>query len=323
LHISSPKYGVITLVPITPENIPGLLLPGSKTTFCERDFGTIIIQEFNAEHYSLRYGIFNFFKKVTLFFKEENSDLRTEIALKGAIKIQTEAEQDVNLKEGQFAFFRSADNRRTILFDKEKEYRIFDTSYSAELLNELIESFPSLKDFINNTLLNKTKTKFKQQSFTSAKMIDLAYHILKSPHDESLRGLYFENKVNDQLFELIVQAYKKEPAENGLAQIETSAVVKAKNIILKDITQHYTIQDISKQVQLNEFKLKAGFKKLYGTGIFEYLLEARMEGAKKLLIETDKPLKEIASLTGYEYLTNFAIAFRKYFGYTPGSVRKK
>jgi AraC-like DNA-binding protein len=323
LHISSPKYGVISLAPIIPENVPGLLLPGSDTGFCERDFGTIMIQEFNAEHYSLRYGIFNFFKKMTLLFKDDNSNLRTEIALKGAIKVRTDAGKDVNLKEGEFTFFRSADNRRAVLFDKGKEYRIFDTSYSTQLLNALIESFPSLKEFINNTLLNKTKTKFKQQSFTSAKMIDLANDILKSPHDESLRRLYFENKVNDQLFELIVQAYKKEPAENGLTQMETSAVAKARDIILEDITQHHTIQDISKQVQLNEFKLKAGFKKTYGTGIFECLLEARMEGAKKLLIETDKPLKEIASLTGYEYLTNFAIAFRKYFGYTPGSVRKK
>jgi AraC-like DNA-binding protein len=323
LYISSPKYGVITLTPIVPENIPGLLLPGSETTFCEREFGTMIIQEFNADHYSLRYAIFNFIKKVTLFFKEENSDLKTEIALKGAIKIKANAGKDVNLKQGEFALFRSSDNSRTILFEKGKEYRIFDTTYFAELLNELIESFPSLKDFINNTLLNNTKTAVRQLSFSSAKMIDLAYDILKCPHDESLRRLYFENKVNDQLFELIAQAYKKEPAENGLTQMETSAVVKARGIILKDITQHYTIPDISKQVQLNELKLKAGFKKIYGTGIFECLLEARMEGAKKLLIETDKPLKEIASLTGYEYLTNFAIAFRKYFGYTPGSVRKK
>jgi AraC-like DNA-binding protein len=298
-------------------------LPGSETTFCEREFGTMIIQEFNADHYSLRYAIFNFIKKVTLFFKEENSDLKTEIALKGAIKIKANAGKDVNLKQGEFALFRSSDNSRTILFEKGKEYRIFDTTYFAELLNELIESFPSLKDFINNTLLNNTKTAVRQLSFSSAKMIDLAYDILKCPHDESLRRLYFENKVNDQLFELIAQAYKKEPAENGLTQMETSAVVKARGIILKDITQHYTIPDISKQVQLNELKLKAGFKKIYGTGIFECLLEARMEGAKKLLIETDKPLKEIASLTGYEYLTNFAIAFRKYFGYTPGSVRKK
>lgn len=323
MYISSPKYGVITLTPIVPENIPGLLLPGSETTFCEREFGTMIIQEFNADHYSLRYAIFNFIKKVTLFFKEENSDLKTEIALKGAIKIKANAGKDVNLKQGEFALFRSSDNSRTILFEKGKEYRIFDTTYFAELLNELIESFPSLKDFINNTLLNNTKTAVRQLSFSSAKMIDLAYDILKCPHDESLRRLYFENKVNDQLFELIAQAYKKEPAENGLTQMETSAVVKARGIILKDITQHYTIPDISKQVQLNELKLKAGFKKIYGTGIFECLLEARMEGAKKLLIETDKPLKEIASLTGYEYLTNFAIAFRKYFGYTPGSVRKK
>jgi AraC-like DNA-binding protein len=323
VHISSPKYGVITLAPILAENIPGPLLPGSETAFCERDFGTIIIQEFNSEHYSLRYGIFNFFKKMTLIFRDKNFDLRTEIALRGGIKLRTGAGQDLNIKESEFTFFKSSDKDRTVFFDKGKEYRIFDTSYSAKLLEQVIESFPSLKDFIVNTLLNKKGSKFRQQSFASSKMIDIAYDILKCPHDESLRRLYFENKVNDQLFELIAQAYKKEPAVNGLTPLETSAVVKARDIILKDITQHFTVQEISRQVQLNRFKLKVGFKKMFGTGIFECLLQARMQEAKRLLTDTDKPIKKIASLTGYEYLTNFIIAFRKYYGYTPGSVRKK
>jgi AraC family transcriptional activator of pyochelin receptor len=135
--------------------------------------------------------------------------------------------------------------------------------------------------------------------------------------------LYFENKINDFHFEVLAQTYKADPGIVDLLQSEKDAVFNARDIILTDLKQHFTIRQISEQVQLNEFKLKAGFKQLFGTGMFECLLRARMEKAKKLLIETDKPMKEIASLTGYEFLTSFITAFRKYFDYTPGSLRRK
>ncbi|MEI9809095.1 MAG: helix-turn-helix domain-containing protein [Bacteroidota bacterium] len=47
-----------------------------------------------------------------------------------------------------------------------------------------------------------------------------------------------------------------------------------------------------------------------------------MQAARSLLLETDKPLKEIASLTGYSTKQSFMNAFKKYFNDTPGSFRK-
>jgi AraC-like DNA-binding protein len=65
------------------------------------------------------------------------------------------------------------------------------------------------------------------------------------------------------------------------------------------------------------------FRQVFGSGVFETLLKARMQKARSLLLETDKPIKEVASLIGYERLTSFITAFRKHFGYTPASLRRK
>ena len=321
--VSSPKYGIITLEAVIPDNIPGLLLPGSKTLFCERDFGTIMIQEFETDHYSLRYNIFNFLKKITLLFKEEKTGIRSRFVLEGSLSIKTSGEEKVHLKEGQFVLLSGIDIDETVIFDKGKEYRLFNTEYSVDLLKRLVASFPSLNEFINNDGSPKAVLKINLPRFASSKMTEIVYDLLKCPYDENLRKLYFENKVNDFLFEVLAQTYKAEPGAVDLTPKEKDAIFNARSIILKDLRQHYTIQEISRQVQLNEFKLKAGFKQLFGTGMFECLLRARMEKAKKLLTETDKPMKEIASLTGYEFLTSFITAFRKYFDYTPGSLRRK
>ncbi len=321
--LSSPKYGIITLAPVISDNISGLLLPGSETLSAETEFGRILIQEFNTEHYSIRYNIFTFLKKITLLFSEERTGIRSRFVLEGSLSIKTSGKEKMHLKEGQFALLSGIGTDETVIFDKGKEYRLFDTAYSVDLLKNLVASFPSLNEFISTDGTPKALLKSNKPRFASSKMTEIVYDLLKCPYDENLRKLYFENKISDFLFEVLAQTYKAEPGAMDLSQREKDAVFSAREIILNDLTKHFTIQEISRQVQLSEYKLKTGFKQEFGTGLFEYLLKARMLEARKLLIETDKPIKEIASLAGYEFLTNFIAAFRKYFDYTPASLRRK
>jgi AraC-like DNA-binding protein len=302
------------------DEIAGMKLPGSETKFCESEFGTIIIQEFNAKYYSIRYSIFNFFQKMSLLFQEQNSAIKSRLVLKGDIEIKSAGSRQLHIKEGQFALFRGAYDE-SVIFNEGNEFRIFDTSYSHELLNGLLTAFPSLSDFIERS--SNAKKSHLIHSFASGSMIEIVHDILKCPYDANLRKLYFQNKVNDFLFELFVQSFKTQSTDGGLTDLENSAIRKAREIILLDLKSHITIQEISKQVGINEFKLKAGFKQQFGQGIFECLLEARMREAKKILLETDKPIKEIAGLVGYNHLTNFIAAFRNYFGETPGHFRRK
>ena len=140
---------------------------------------------------------------------------------------------------------------------------------------------------------------------------------------ENLRRFYFENKIKEFLFLILAQSSKKLPVQEKFPRHEVDAVHHARSIVLDDIEKHLTIPDISKKVGLNEFKLKLVFKQVFGIGVFETLIQARMQKARSLILETDKPIKEVACLTGYERITGFISAFRKHFGYTPGSLRRK
>lgn len=79
---------------------------------------------------------------------------------------------------------------------------------------------------------------------------------------------------------------------------------------------------LARQVALNEFKLKTGFRKYFDSGIFEWLMEQKMQQAKKLILNTNKPVKEISAMVGYPRTTNFITAFRRQFGVTPGALRR-
>lgn len=320
--ISSPQYGPLTLVPVNTDNLSGLLLPGGKTFMCQHDFGSIIIQELDTPNYSLRYFILNLIKKVTLVFRDEQTAMRVKLSLENNLTIKIGKGEKQFLKEGQFIIVNGNENTAIASLEKNKEYRLFDAAYPAHVLQELVEAFPSLADFIGKNSNNITPVIALRQHFSSGAMTQIVYDLLKCPYDNNLRKVYFENKVNDFLFELLAESNKHRFDIATSLPGEDKAISKARDLIVADLKKHLTIKEISLKVHLNEFKLKAGFKKAFGMGMFEYLLQARMIEARRLILETDKPLKEIASLTGYEYFTNFIAAFRNYFGYTPGELRR-
>ena len=95
------------------------------------------------------------------------------------------------------------------------------------------------------------------------------------------------------------------------------------NFIAARLHEHYTIRQLSKRFGINERKLKSGFRQVYGFGVFRCLEKLRMELASRLLTETDKPIKEIASIVGYKRTHSFITAFRLLNGITPGKFRKQ
>jgi AraC-like DNA-binding protein len=107
-------------------------------------------------------------------------------------------------------------------------------------------------------------------------------------------------------------------ATNDLPKFEA-----VKQLISGDITKHYSIPELSAKAEINQFKLKAGFKKLYGQPLFRYLQELRIEKAIELLMNTDMDVRDIAIKCGYGWSTNFAAAFRRKFKLTPSEFRTR
>jgi AraC family transcriptional activator of pyochelin receptor len=95
-----------------------------------------------------------------------------------------------------------------------------------------------------------------------------------------------------------------------------------KHTIRQDIQKHYTIEELAVLSELNSFKLKMGFKKLYGTTIYEFLRDERMKRGLHLLSHTDDTVQNIANLCGYGYATNFISVFHRKFKITPLDYRK-
>ena len=97
---------------------------------------------------------------------------------------------------------------------------------------------------------------------------------------------------------------------------------EARVLLLSDINNPPTINDLSRITGLNEKKLQFGFKEVYNQTIYGCLFEHKMDLARRLLLDTEKTIYEIALECGYEHVSHFTTAFKKRFGITPGGIRK-
>ncbi len=91
----------------------------------------------------------------------------------------------------------------------------------------------------------------------------------------------------------------------------------AKEYLMKNMAQPPSIKELAKEVGLNEYRLKVGFKEVYGNTVFGYLLDHKMEHARNLLDSGDYKVNEVGYALGYTSSSHFIAAFKKKFGITP------
>jgi AraC family transcriptional activator of pyochelin receptor len=91
----------------------------------------------------------------------------------------------------------------------------------------------------------------------------------------------------------------------------------AKKIIIEKMADPPTITELAKEIGLNEYRLKEGFKNIYGTTVFKYLNDYRLDVARQLLEQDHVKVNEAAYQIGYTNPSHFIAAFRKKFGVTP------
>jgi AraC-like DNA-binding protein len=100
-------------------------------------------------------------------------------------------------------------------------------------------------------------------------------------------------------------------------ETDREKILKAREILVQQIGEPITIRELSRKVAMNECYLKKGFKELFGTTIFDFYQNQRMEHAKFLLYEKGLSVTEVSVMLGYSSISHFSTAFKKHTGLKP------
>lgn len=109
--------------------------------------------------------------------------------------------------------------------------------------------------------------------------------------------------------------------DTEINSIDRDKLQSVKEYIDKNFLNPASLESLTRDFGLNEFKLKSGFKKMFDTSPIKYLQGKRLSFALSLLRDTNKSIKEISHEIGYSHPANFTNAFVKKFGKTPERYR--
>lgn len=130
----------------------------------------------------------------------------------------------------------------------------------------------------------------------------------------------------EELLPLVVSAFERLYAKQ-LSLKES----KSYHYVMKDIRAYIEDNYANPDLSLNHISEKFSvsgkysshlFKEHFGMKFVDFLVNLRMEQAKRLLLETDEPIQDIAVRVGYLHSISFGRTFKKVVGVTPGDFRK-
>jgi two-component system, response regulator YesN len=97
----------------------------------------------------------------------------------------------------------------------------------------------------------------------------------------------------------------------------SNPVDKTKKYIENHISEEISMDDIAQNVHLNPDYLTRIFKKEVGVSISRYIIYRKMDIAKRMLLETDESIGEIALKVGYYNYSSFNRIFTKFVNMSP------
>jgi AraC-like DNA-binding protein len=169
--------------------------------------------------------------------------------------------------------------------------------------NAFTKMFPlcSKKRNVLDGLLNHSYSGALENIFVNAKIHELLLYSLDCLVDEKEEGF-------------ACKFLEDERSKDG--------IYKAREILLQRIGDPITIKELSRKVAMNECYLKKGFKEIFGTTIFDFYQQQRMEHAKYLLYEKGLSVTDVSALLGYSSISHFSAAFKKHTGLKPCDLLK-
>ena len=85
--------------------------------------------------------------------------------------------------------------------------------------------------------------------------------------------------------------------------------------------RNLSLDDVAEKMKMNKFTLSRYYMKETGTTIMERLKQIRIAKAKKFLVNTNRPVREIGILCGFDSASYFGKIFKEATGMTPKAYR--
>ena len=307
-------------------NIPAALtrylLPVSSGVSAVSHEGVeLLLQESAASSSKFYHAVYRTARTTQLHIRDEGPFFFMYLALQHDRRLEINGLGAVHLKEGQYNLLYAPRFDISSFHEAGREYITMSLQFDRGALQEWAAFFPPLAVFLEKVDAGQPAMLLEGHRWIDREIQDAIYRFTHIHRDVPGYTVYFDLMTRTLLFHLLLQAIQQQPA-SPYTHYEIDGIYAAREMIRGNIRRHFVIREIAQKVGVNEFKLKNGFRELFGNGVYEYLRLERMQEARELLLVPSRSVKEVAAQTGYKSVNSFIKAFKKEFGLTPGEYQK-
>lgn len=201
----------------------------------------------------------------------------------------------------------------------ENEDLIIGKSFSSLLSDNSLEEWGKMKDRLGQKEFDEGSLYLEFKTSENLLVTSLcSFSVLSGK-------LSIVDNILVTFFQTVLQQEEKDliRKEKSMSKWDVRVMQEIHDYIFQNLDKPIqSTRNLAHQFNINEHKLKNGFKKLFGTTPFKYYNSLRMEEARALIRNTNLPLEAIASKLGYKSYPHFSIYFKKRFGYSPLTYQK-
>jgi len=136
--------------------------------------------------------------------------------------------------------------------------------------------------------------------------------------DNSLSSFYMQIKVQELLYLLFRKLSLRESIPQQIINsADAERILFVRSEIIKDLSVPPVIRELAKVAAMSETKLKLLFKQTFGSSIYNYYQQVRMEEAAFLLKQGKRSVAEVGYELGFSNLSHFSRLFEKHYGLNP------
>ncbi|MBL8358259.1 MULTISPECIES: helix-turn-helix transcriptional regulator [Delftia] len=150
----------------------------------------------------------------------------------------------------------------------------------------------------------------------------LATQILVCPYQGPMRDLFLNAKsleLSAAVLQQCLPAAGAQGAGAALSRADVERLWHAREVATAHFQDPLSLAELARAVGINERKLTAGFRQLFGMSVFEHLQQHRLEQAYGLLTSGGCSVTQVALEVGYS-IAHFSTAFRRRFGIAPSEL---
>ncbi|ABW28376.1 helix-turn-helix transcriptional regulator [Acaryochloris marina] len=228
--------------------------------------------------------------------------------------------EDYTESAGHHYLFSLSDVVEFETFQGEERFQVVAFEWSQDYVRSFISAADGLPQPLQKLSDHQTLKRFHQPlgKMTPA-MAQIIQQVLGCPYQGMVKKMYLESKALE-LLTLQLTAWSENQHQTKISQLlpdDLERIQQASHVLNQNLNAPPSLMGLARQVGLNDYKLKLGFRQMFGTTVFGYSQAKRLQYARQLLAAQDLSIPGVAQSVGYASPTSFTAAFKRRFGLSP------